>query len=195
MSISRTAREKTKKIKFQYNLIKSPYSRKKIADGLNDQNRTNKNVFVISGFFKKKPLCLFLSAVIILQLGSSLSPSTMTGGTCHQLGAVAPWRSVLLFLLCFQPKQQTALAAFFSVSLLGFEKPCFFEVTDPAADGGCRELEVCSYSRYGRPALVVLICPVGEIDIHRHGSVRQFGAVKKIKTARCFAPPFRLNLL
>ena len=45
----------------------------------------------------KKPLCLFLSAVVILQLGSSLSPSTMTGGTCQLVGAVAPWRSVLLF--------------------------------------------------------------------------------------------------
>lgn len=54
-----------------------------------DHNRTNKNVFVISGFFKKKPLCLFLSAVIYLQLGSSLSPSTMTGGTCQRIGAVA----------------------------------------------------------------------------------------------------------
>ena len=75
-------------------------------------------------------------------MGSSLSPTTMTGGTCHQLGAVAPWRSVLLFLLRFQPKQQTAFAALFSVPLLGFEKPCFFEVTDPAADGGGRELEV-----------------------------------------------------
>ena len=67
------------------------YSRKKIAAGLNDQNRTNKNVFVISGFFNLMPLCLFLSAVISLTVGSSLSPSTMTGGTCHQLGAVAPW--------------------------------------------------------------------------------------------------------
>lgn len=64
---------------------------------LNDQNRTDKNVFVISGFFNLKPLCLFLSAVIYLQLGSSLSPSTMTGGTCHQLGAVAPWRKEYIF--------------------------------------------------------------------------------------------------
>ncbi len=67
------------------------------------------------------PLCLFLSAVIYLQLGSSLSPSTMTGGTCQLVGAVAPWRSVLLFSLRFQPKQQTAFAAFLAVSLLGFE--------------------------------------------------------------------------
>jgi len=44
----------------------------------------------------------------------------MTGGTCHQLGTVAPWRSVLLFSLRFQPKQQTALAALLAVSLLGF---------------------------------------------------------------------------
>ena len=66
----------------------------------------------------------------------------MTGGTCHQLGTVAPWRSVLLFSLRFQPEQQTALAALLAVSLLGCEEPCFFEVTDPAADGGGRELEV-----------------------------------------------------
>ena len=91
--------------------------------------------------------------------------------------------------------KQTALAAFLAVSLLGFEQPCFFKVTDSAANGGSRELEIGGYGRYGRPTLVVIIRPVGEIDIHRHGSVRQFGAVKKIKTARCFAPPFRLNLL
>lgn len=109
--------------------------------------------------------------------------------------AVAPWRSVLLFSLRFQPKQQTALAALLAISLLGCEKPCFFEISDSAADGGGRELEVGGYGRDGRPSLVVLICPVGEIDIYRNGSVRQLGAVKKIKTAHCFAPPFRLSLL
>ena len=76
---------------------KSPYSRKKKAADLNDHNRTNKNVFVISGFFNLKPLCLFLSAVIYLQLGSSLSPSTMTGGTCQLVGAVVPWRKEYIF--------------------------------------------------------------------------------------------------
>ena len=79
----------------------------------------------------------------------------MTGGTCHQLGAVAPWRSVLLFSLRFQPEQQTALAALFSVSLLGFEKSCFFKVTDSAADGGGRILEV---GGYGRDALRIGRC-------------------------------------
>ena len=63
----------------------------------------------------------FLSAVIYLQLGSSLSPITMTGGTCQRIGAVVPWRRILLFLLRFQPKQQAAFAAFLAVSLLGFE--------------------------------------------------------------------------
>ena len=68
----------------------------------------------------------FLSAVIYLQLGSSLSPSIMTGGTYQRIGAIAPWRSVLLFSLRFQPEQQTALAAVFAILLLGFEKPCFW---------------------------------------------------------------------
>ena len=66
----------------------------------------------------------------------------MTGGTCHRVGAVVPWRSVLLFLLRFQSEQQTALAAFLTVSLLGFEQSGLFKITDPAADGGGRELEV-----------------------------------------------------
>ena len=87
-------------------------------------------------------LLFFFLLVIAFHLGSSLSPSTMTGGTCHQIGAVAPWRRILHFLLCFQPKQQTAFTTFLSVPLLGFEEPCFFEVTDSAADGGGRELEV-----------------------------------------------------
>lgn len=123
-------------------LIKKSLQQKEKAAYLNDQNRTDKNVFVISGFFNLKPLCLFLSAVIYLQLGSSLSPSTMTGGTCQLVGAVAPWRSVLLFSLRFQPEQQTSLAAFLTVTLLDFEQSRFFEVTDSAADGGGRELEV-----------------------------------------------------
>lgn len=38
----------------------------------------------------------FLSAVGILRLGSSLSPSIMTGGTCQRIGAVAPWRKKTL---------------------------------------------------------------------------------------------------
>ena len=101
----------------------------------------------------------------------------------------------MLFLLRFQPEQQTALAAFFSVPLLGLEEPCFFEVTDSAADGGRRELEVGGYGRYGGPTFIVLVRPVGKVNIYRNGSVRQLGAVKKIKTAHCFAPPFRLSLL
>lgn len=59
MPITRTVREKTKKIKIQYKPIKSPYS-KKIVSYLNVQNRTNKNIFVIPGFFNLKPLCLFI---------------------------------------------------------------------------------------------------------------------------------------
>lgn len=85
----------------------------------------------------------------------------------------------MLFSLRFQPKQQTALAALLAISLLGFEKPCFSEVTDPAADGGGRILEVGGYGRDGRPTLVIIIRPVGEIDIYRNGPVRQLGAVKK----------------
>ena len=99
------------------------------------------------------------------------------------------------FLLRFQPEQQTALAAVFAILLLGFEKPRFFKVTDPTADGGWRILEVGGYGRDGRSALVVLVRPICEIDIYRNGSVRQLGAVEKIKTTHCFAPPFRLSLL
>ena len=96
----------------------------------------------------------------------------MTGGTCHRAGRLPPWRRSLLFLFRFQPEQQTALAASLTVALLGFEQSGLFKITDPAADGGGRILEVGSYGRDGRPTLVVLICPVGEIDIYRNGSVR-----------------------
>ena len=99
------------------------------------------------------------------------------------------------FLFLFQPEQQTALAALLAVSLLGFKQSRFFEVTDASSDGGGRILEVSGYGRYGRPTLIVLIRSVGKVDIHRNGAVRQLGAVKKSKTARCFAPPFRLSLL
>ena len=46
------------------------------------------------------------------------------------------------FLFLFEPEQQTAFAAFLAVSLLGFEEPRFFKISDSAADGGGRELEV-----------------------------------------------------
>ena len=77
------------------------------------------------------------------------------------------------FLLRFQPKQQTAFTAFLAVSLFGFEKPCFFEITNSAANGGGRILEVGCYGRDGRPTLVVLVCPVNEIDIYRNGQAHQ----------------------
>ena len=80
---------------------------------------------------------------------------------------------VFVFLLRFQPKQQTALAALLAISLLGFEKPCFFKVTDPAADGGWRILEVGGYGRDGRPTLVVLIRPIGEVNIYHRTRPRQ----------------------
>lgn len=59
----------------------------------------------------------------------------MTGGTCHRAGRLPPWRRSLLFLLRFQPEQQTALATFFAVSLLCCQKACFFKITDSAAHG------------------------------------------------------------
>lgn len=114
----------------QYVLIKSPYSRKKIADGLNDQNRTNKNVFVISGFFKKKPLCLFLSAVIYLQLGSSLSPSTVTGA-CQLVGAVVPWRMILFFYSAFSRNSRLLLPHFFLYRCSFSRSPAFLRSRIP----------------------------------------------------------------
>lgn len=101
-----------------------------------------------------------------------------------------------LSTLPFYSIQQTVFAAVLTVSLFGFEETCYFEVADSAADGGRRELEVSGYSRDGcRPTFVVFVRLVGEIDIYRNGPVRQLCAVKKIKTAYCFAPPFQLSLL
>ena len=72
----------------------------------------------------------FLSAVISFQLGSSLSPIIMTGGTFHQLSTIAPWRKVCFFaaLSASDFVKQTALAAFGSVSLFGFKKSCFPQI-------------------------------------------------------------------
>lgn len=84
-------------------------------------------------------------------------------------------QKLICFLLRFLTKQQTAFAAYLTVSLFSFEKSCFFEVTDPATDGECRKLEVSDYGWYGMPTFVVLVRPIGEIDIYRNGSVREFG--------------------
>ena len=89
------------------------------------------------------------SALFVLPLNGKSSSAPLlllSPKSCIAFGGPrersCPLADDFVFLLRFQPKQQTALATFFSVPLLGFEEPCFFEVTDPAADGGGRELEV-----------------------------------------------------
>ena len=91
----------------------------------------NKNVFVISGFFKKKPLCLFLSAVIYLQLGSSLSPITMTGGTCQLVGAVVPWRMILFFYSAFSRNSRLLLPPFLRYRCSVSRSPAFLRSRIP----------------------------------------------------------------
>lgn len=54
----------------------------------------------------------------------------------------------------YLPDNRLLLPPFF-VPLLGFEEPCFFEVTDSAADGGGRILEL---GGYGRDALRIGRC-------------------------------------
>lgn len=71
-----------------------------------------KDIPFISGFFKLNPLCLFLSAVVSLTVGSSLSPSTMTGGTCHRAGRLPPWRRNLLFYSAFSRNSRLLLPPF-----------------------------------------------------------------------------------
>lgn len=41
--------------------------------------------------------CIILSVVVTFQLGSSPSPTTMTGATCRRLGIKTPWRQVVLY--------------------------------------------------------------------------------------------------
>ena len=54
----------------------------------------------------------------------------------------------------YLPDNRLLLPPFF-VPLLGFEEPCFFEVTDSAADDGGRILEL---GGYGRDALRIGRC-------------------------------------
>ena len=64
--------------------------------------------------------CVFLSAVVVLQMGDSPSPFIMTCGTCQLISIVPSWqRELLSFLL--QRIEQAAFAAMLAVSLLSFQ--------------------------------------------------------------------------
>ena len=80
----------------------------------------------------------FYSAVVSLRVGSSLSPVIMTGTTCHREGIVPPRREVYIFtaLSASDFVKQTALAAFGTVSLLGFKQSRFSQIVERTSHGG-----------------------------------------------------------
>lgn len=96
--------------------------------------------------------------------GEFPSPAIMTGTTCHQEGIEAPWRQVC-FLLAAQLIEQTAFAAFGSITLFRFQKPCLAEIPEGAAHGGLGKLQFFGNGRDRRPALPILIGSVRKVNI------------------------------
>ena len=72
------------------------------------------------------------------QVRDSHSPCMMKGTTCHQMGILPPWcAGVYYFQSSFSEFiQQTALAAFGSISLLGLEQTGFPQI--PQRPANCR---------------------------------------------------------
>ena len=124
-------------------------------------------------------LIFLFSAEISFQVGSSPSPATMTGGTCHEKGVLPPGRKNIPFraLSLSDFVKQAAFAALCAVALLGFDESCFAQIVKRPADGGLRQLQLSGDGRDGRPAFSVPVGSVRKVDIHGHRTVRQLGAV------------------
>ena len=107
----------------------------------------------------------------------------MTGGTFHEVGAIVPWRKVCFFaaLSASDFVKQTALAAFGSIALFGFNIAVLAQVRNRPFYGGQRHGEIFRYTLFGRPALTVRICSVAEIHIKRNCSARKIVAVNGIE--------------
>ena len=76
-------------------------------------------------------LLFFFLLVIAFQLGSSLSPTTMTGGTCQLVGAVAPWRRILLFHSAFSRNSRLLLLPFLRYRCSVSRSPAFLRSRIP----------------------------------------------------------------
>ena len=100
----------------------------------------------------------------------------MTGTTCHQEGIITPWRQVC-FLLAAQLIEQTAFAAFGSVALFRFQKPCLTEIPQGAAHGGLGKLQFFGNGGNRRPAFSILIGSVRKVNIDGYRTVRQIHAI------------------
>ena len=85
--------------------------------------------------------------------------------------------------------KQTALAAFGTVPLFGFEQSGFPQIVERPSDGGLRQLQLGCDGGDRRPALAVLVGSVCKVGVHRDGPVRQFLSVEEIKTAHSASPP------
>ena len=131
----------------------------------------------------------YLSRYYTFSYGNFTALGTMTGGTFHQDGINPSWRKVSFSYrsMCPQLEKQAALAALFAITLLRFNKSFTAEVMKCTSYRRLRQFEVARYRRYSGPALAILVRTVKEINIHRHGAVRQLGAVEKIKTAHSHA--------
>ena len=103
----------------------------------------------------------------------------MTGGTFHQVGAIAPWRKVYFFVALSASDfvKQAALAAFGSVSLFGFKKSGFPQIPYCSADGGLGQLQFCRYGGNGRPTFTALVSSVRKVGIDGYRTVRKLHAV------------------
>ena len=76
-------------------------------------------------------LLFFFLLVIAFQLGSSFSPATMTGGTCQLVGAVAPWRRILLFYSAFSRYRRLLLPPFLRYRCSVSRSPAFLRSRIP----------------------------------------------------------------
>ncbi len=121
---------------------------------------------------------VFLSAVLLFQVGGSPSHVMMTGTSLHQKGIVLPcWIIIEKNSLLLQREKQTAFSAGFPIALFCLDEAGFSQIIQRTSDCRLREFEVISDSRNRRPALCVYSCSISQIGIDRHRTVRQVGMV------------------
>ena len=123
-------------------------------------------------------------------MGTSPSPTVMTGTTCHRLGIMRPWWQVALFLelLAVDFEKQAAVAAVGAVTLLGFQESFLAQIVERTAYSGLGQLQLSGDCWDSRPAFAVLVGSVGQVDVNRDRTVGKIRAVQEIKLAHQTSP-------
>ena len=101
----------------------------------------------------------------------------MTHTLCHQESALLPWRQGMCFSL--YRKQEAAPAAVFPPALLLLKMAGLFKVSNGSLYGTAGQLQICGYGSNRGITGTILICPIFQIAVDHHRTVRNILRIKR----------------